>query len=326
MTRRPRKESSGRRAKNDRAANARRVRWPGFVLGAVLLVGVLLAGSGAIRWARERPAYTFDPLRLALLGKNPAWLEPPLARAFYAGYGQIAGEPFSLLDRRALEAYLERVRAFPWIEHADARLGLPDRVRLDLTLRRPVAAVSDGSVLRLIGRDGVVLDLLPPDASVSIDPMAFLESASDQAVVPAPFGLTWLVGLAPLGIDRDAARAGAALVREWSEQVDPAVRRVLGAVTPPLVAIDVSNHGLRRATESAEYRLVLRDAKDRPVLVSWGHAPGGVYRLRIPLEQKIAILVACMREHPGLADVAALDVRFPDSWRERVQLATSEVR
>ncbi len=300
------------------------MRWSRFLIAAALLGALALAGSKAIHWAKERPDFAFDPMRLSLRGASPEWFEAPMARAFYATYAAMAGAPFSLLNGESLEAFALRLQEHPWVRSSSVEPVLPDRLRVSVELRRPLAAVADGSRLRLVDADGAILDLLSADAKLPTDVEA-RGSASASPEGSGPFGLPWIQGLGPLGIDRDAARAAASLVQEWRSEVEMLLKRALGSQVPGLVAIDVSNHGLRLAEHESEYVLVVRGV-DGPVRIAWGHAPGGVYRTRIQAEQKVAILVACLRSHPGFAGLGWVDVRFPKSWRERLRAATSEAR
>jgi cell division protein FtsQ len=58
-----------------------------------------------------------------------------------------------LADRR------RRLEAIPWVESATVMRLLPDRLRVDLTERTPVAFVRMGSRISLIDRNGVVMEL-----------------------------------------------------------------------------------------------------------------------------------------------------------------------
>ncbi len=58
-----------------------------------------------------------------------------------------------LADRR------RQLEAIPWVESASVMRLLPDRLRVDLTERTPVAFVRMGSRISLIDRNGVVMEL-----------------------------------------------------------------------------------------------------------------------------------------------------------------------
>lgn len=294
----------------------------GALLVCLALAGVIFfAGSRAVHWAKERRVWEFDPLRLRLVDSSPDWLAPAMARAFYGSYASVAGEPFSLLEADLLRSWVERLRALPWVAQLEVEPLYPDRVRLDLELRRPQAAVADGASLRLIAADGTVLPLLAPDAVLTVDPAQRFEAAAAEAadLPPRPFDLPWLVGLAPLDTDRDAARAGAALVTEWRMEAEPLLRRLVdrGAI-PRLLAVQVENHGLRLDRAVSEYSLVLRSSDRRPVRVAWGHAPGGPFPSRIAIEDKVWILSKALQRFPGLRGVVSLDARYRTDWPKRV--------
>jgi cell division protein FtsQ len=66
----------------------------------------------------------------------------------------------SLAERRA---QLERL---PWVEHATVMRLLPDRMRVSITERTPVAFVRQGNHIGLVDANGVLLDM-PTDAPVN---------------------------------------------------------------------------------------------------------------------------------------------------------------
>jgi len=58
-----------------------------------------------------------------------------------------------------LDARRHQLEAIPWVESATVIRLLPDRLRVDLTERTPVAFVRMGSRISLIDRNGVVMEL-----------------------------------------------------------------------------------------------------------------------------------------------------------------------
>lgn len=305
-------------------ARPERPRWWSLVLCVLMGAGLLFAASRAVHWAKEKPDWSFDPLRLALRSASPAWLEPPMARAVYGSYERIAGDGFALHDTAAFAAWAERVERLSWVARADARPRYPNRVFLDLELRRPRLCLAEGRILVLADAEGRPLPLLRADAGIDVDVHdRFARAARAEAdLPPQPFGLPWVLGLSSIDTDRDALRGAAALGEEWRIEVEDLLERLSDGVRPPvLLAIDCSNHGLRLDGRRAEYSLLLASRDQRPVRVAWGHAPGGAFDTRIPVEEKARVLALVLREYPGLEGVGACDVRYTGSWRRRVVAA-----
>jgi cell division protein FtsQ len=61
----------------------------------------------------------------------------------------------SLAQRRA------QLQQLPWVEHATVMRLLPDRLRVSIVERMPVAFVRQGSKIGLVDASGVLLDMLP---------------------------------------------------------------------------------------------------------------------------------------------------------------------
>ena len=71
------------------------------------------------------------------------------------------------LERNIFNVSLEQRRAelerMPWVEHATVMRLLPNRLRVSVVERTPVAFVRDGSHIGLVDANGILLDM-PPGA------------------------------------------------------------------------------------------------------------------------------------------------------------------
>ncbi len=135
----------------------------GRIAGAALLLG-MLCGFTAVLW-EARSLLLHDP-RLVIASSqsieitgNNHLTRPQLLSVF--------GED---VDRNILTVSLaERRReleSLPWVEHATVMRLLPNRVRVAIVERTPVAFVRQGSRIGLVDARGVLLDL-SPDVSVN---------------------------------------------------------------------------------------------------------------------------------------------------------------
>jgi cell division protein FtsQ len=117
-----------------------------------------------------------------------------------------------LAERRA---DLERL---PWVEHATVMRLLPDKIRVQITERTPVAFVRQGSQIGLVDGSGVLLDMPP-------------ESAGDPH-----YSFPVLTGLSASDpLSTRAARVG--VYRQFMKELDSTGERL----TNSLSEVDVSN-------------------------------------------------------------------------------------
>jgi cell division protein FtsQ len=121
--------------------------------GLVLLAGVGVAGLLAVRsFLLRDPHFTVEgPASIQIAG-NSRLTRPQLLSVFG---GDVERNIFNipLAERRA---ELERL---PWVAHATVMRLLPNRVRVAIVERTPVAFVRQGSEIGLVDAHGVLLDL-----------------------------------------------------------------------------------------------------------------------------------------------------------------------
>ena len=137
-------------------------RVPRSVVGKVAACMTVLGGLGAI-------AYGLYAAQTSLL--HDARLTIPSSRAIEISGNQhltraqllsVFGED---VDRNVLTVPLAgrraELEALPWVEHATVMRLLPNRVRVAIVERTPVAFVRQGSEIGMVDAQGVLLDLAP---------------------------------------------------------------------------------------------------------------------------------------------------------------------
>lgn len=272
----------------------------GTTVAVAAVLGVcVLGGASVLGWARRRPAYRFDPMRLELAGSAPRWLTPEMARALFRSWRRVGGASFSLLDGAAVRDFLSRVERLSWVRSVQAEVRLPNEMELRLVLRRPVATCRDATGRPwLLDAEGVRLPT-GRDAAANAD-------------LPTVVGARSVADV----------RAGARLVARVLEGLLPRVAELAALpqpVLPRLVAVDVENLGYRLSPGRAECELRFRGAQGAVADLAWGHPPGSPYR-EIPIDDKAEVLALLLHERPGLAGVACADLRFRRTWRDRLVL------
>lgn len=168
--------SSGNRLK----ANLLQVLLP---ISAVVLVvaGLLAAGSMLRRELRDNPRFNVSFADLQLVP------EPPMARpAFLAEvqYLSSLSDDVSLLDESATERLARAFTKHPWVQSVE-RVEIAQRtIIVKLAYRVPVLAVRNGTQLRAVDSNGV---LLPAAASTDGLPIY----PDDVAPPVGPTGTHW---------------------------------------------------------------------------------------------------------------------------------------
>lgn len=129
-----------------------------FALGFLAVVGVILAGLAG--------------LRSALLHDSRFVMTTSEDVQIVGNHNVTRAEVLSVfgadLERNIFRVPLNERRAdlerLPWVAHATVMRLLPNRLRIAVTERAPVAFVRHGSQIGLVDANGVLLDM-PPDAA-----------------------------------------------------------------------------------------------------------------------------------------------------------------
>ena len=212
-----------------------------FIRGSILVLGlgsIVAVGAYAFRWTRNLDEFRFDPMRVELGQMCPDWLEPPMARALFASYERVAGEPVSTLSGDEVRAFQARVEALPWVRAVRVTRRLPRGATLDLELVRPevVSSLGTGGVtsrvgLALIGRGGVRLPIDTSRGALSaVTADRFDLPFAGTMVVSGPLGMPVVLGSEPVsdsGVDPSVG-AAAAIAEVLREKLLPHTRELLG--------------------------------------------------------------------------------------------------
>ncbi|HEY5382722.1 MAG TPA: FtsQ-type POTRA domain-containing protein [Acidobacteriaceae bacterium] len=129
-----------------------------FAGGVAAIVAVLLAGIAELRSAVLHDSrFVVATSSDVQISGNEHVTRPEVLSVFGADLERnIFRVP--LAERRA---DLERL---PWVAHATVMRLLPDRIRVEITERTPVAFVRRGSEIGLVDANGVLLDMSPNEA------------------------------------------------------------------------------------------------------------------------------------------------------------------
>ena len=274
------------------------------------LVSVLwLAGPDA--WAAlaaddERAAAAHDPVvELDRVGfrRRPDWLNDELLIAVMEDLAPRLQGEMGLLDEAAARELKQRLESSPWVDRVILRRVFPDRLGVDVELRRPVIEVhgTSGSLSVLADARG---RCLPPVVDAGLPRTVIRDSgvspASDLVGQPHP---------------DPRVTAAASVAREWRDELLPLVT---GA--PTLVEVDAGNLNYRLFGDGrwSEVLVGVSGADGQPVYLAYGHPPGASAP-RVPTRTKAEILTGMMEEFPGLHGIARGDLRFANRWRDWLQ-------
>lgn len=231
---------------------------------------------------------------------KPSWLDDRLLVAVMTDLAPRLDGEVHLLDEPATGALKERLEASPWIDRARLRRVFPDRLAVDLELRRPVIEVrASAGALRVLS-DGqgtclpAVIDTGLPHTVVT-DSGASSPNALFGRQHPDP-----------------RVTAAAAVAAEWRDELAPLVD---GA--PLLVEVDAGNLDYRLFGDGRWSEVLVGVAGDNgaSVYLAYGHPPGSGAP-RVPIRTKAEILSAMLQEFPGLRGIDRGDLRFANRWRD----------
>ena len=127
-------------------------------------VGFVLVAGGAVASAMAVRSYVLHDEHFVVPGADAI----EIAGASHLTRAQLLSVFGEDVDRNVFEIPLAERRAelesLPWVEHATVMRLLPDKVRVAIVERTPVAFVRQGSHIGLVDRNGVLFDLPTADA------------------------------------------------------------------------------------------------------------------------------------------------------------------
>lgn len=128
--------------------------WPAYRRWSLVVAAILATGGVAyygIRFLMFSPSVAFsDPYQVEIAG-NQFVGRAAIADVFTPDLGK------SIL-RVPLEARRQQIEAIPWVQEAAVERTLPDRIRVEVTERAPVAFLRTGNELQLVDASGVLLE------------------------------------------------------------------------------------------------------------------------------------------------------------------------
>lgn len=124
----------------------------------ILLLALCIAGA---RWALHRavesPLLRFQPARDVTVTGNHVVPSSDIVNAIGLGEtAQSLATPILQLDLTSIRRRVERI---PWVKSASITRIFPDRLRVTVVERTPVAYASIGGRIELVDQDGILLDM-----------------------------------------------------------------------------------------------------------------------------------------------------------------------
>lgn len=241
---------------------------------------------------------------------QPEWMDRELLLSVSASLSPLLRNEVPILDEVAGRRLRDALVATPWVRAVGIDRVMPDRLRLQIDLRRPVLAVrgADGDPICLVDRDAIVLPWVDTPL-----PVTFLHREGGAPVMACEPGR-------PAPDPR--VRTAAAIAVEWRDELVPLV-----AACPSLVEVDATNLGERwlRGPSYPEVRVKLRRADGGNVIFAYGR-PVDSALPRVPVATKATVLANVLARYPGLTGLVAGDLRLPRRWADYLQPRERDVR
>jgi hypothetical protein len=264
---------------------------PVVVKGAVS-VGILAgfcAGLGAAeKQLKDLPGFRVEPQCLKIR-EMPPWLAADWTESIPDPF---VGGPKNLFEPGLTSRVRAAYEASPWIESVcSVRKEFPDRLRVRLRVRTPLAAVPWDGKLLLVDGHGVRL----PKAYTSVPDFGFpLRVLDGVKTPPPPPGRVW--ASAPL---KAGLAVAAVLTGSGRKPLDRIAR------------IDVSR--VRPGATPGRTEIVLYAAEGGGP-IEWGCAAQDLrFGLEIPVEQKIANLELLLKTCPDMRKLRYALVQFDET-------------
>lgn len=285
-----------------------------IVVVAAFVATVWLYGPRALEIASARvdqaaqssPRVVLDRVGFAA---QPEWLDKPMLVAVSLGLSPWLGAEVPILDDGALRRLRDGLRSVPWVADAAVEREFPDRLKLALSLRRPLLAVRDGEgkPLCLVDREARMLPFVETPL-----PACFLYREGGRTTMRVALGEV---------CDEPRVRAAVGIALEWRDELAPLVKGC-----PTLVEIDTTNLGERWLPPiHPEVRVKLARDDGQSVLFGYDR-PADSPRMRVPVATKAQVLTQILQRHPKLAGLVAGDLRLSRRWADYLQPRPAGVR
>jgi cell division protein FtsQ len=168
-------ESVYRRRQKVVAVSRRRLRsrLTGAAKVATFIVVVACLAAAAAWYVRGSSRFDLSGSDSVILTGNHFVSQADIANAIGAG-----AEPN--LFRLSLDGARREVELIPWVQSASLRRVFPNQLQVEVTERTPVAYVNTGHGLKLVDRDGVLLEK-PADAAFDFPVVTGVDSSMSAA-------------------------------------------------------------------------------------------------------------------------------------------------
>ncbi|HXJ95988.1 MAG TPA: FtsQ-type POTRA domain-containing protein [Terriglobia bacterium] len=148
-----------------------RMRWA--AKAAAFIVGAACLAAVAAWYVRGSSRFDLSGPDSVILIDNHFVSQADIASAIGAG-----AEPN--LFRLSLDDARHEVEAIPWVQSASLRRVFPNYLQVEVTERKPVAYVNTGDGLKLVDREGVLLEK-PPEAAFDFPVVTGIDSSMSAA-------------------------------------------------------------------------------------------------------------------------------------------------
>lgn len=250
--------------------------------------------------AKQSPPVALD--RVAF-GERPAWMDQKLLLAVSHALSPWLVDDVPILDDHGQRRLRDGLASVPWVAEVGIQRLFPDRLRLQVALRRPVLGVrtADGEPLCLVDRDGVELPWVDTPL-----PVVFLHREGGNATMPVTLGTR---------CSERRVVAAAAIALEWRDQLAPLVPGC-----PALLEVDTTNLGERwlRGPSYPEVRVKLARRDGAGVVFAYDR-PVDSPLSRLPVATKAEVLRNILQRHVGLDGLIAGDLRLQKRWADYLQ-------
>ncbi|MFT7534135.1 MAG: hypothetical protein ACI85K_000080 [Hyphomicrobiaceae bacterium] len=234
---------------------------------------------------------------------RPDWLDDEMLVSIAESVSPWLSDEVGLLDEESSRRMRDGLLGTPWVHHVRVERVFPDRFRLHLSLRRPVLSVltADAEPLCLVDETGIML----PWADCDL-PKLRLYREGGAPTMPVQLGQV---------SDEPRVRVAAGIAKEWREELAPLVEQC-----PRLLEIDATNLGEHwiRGPEYPEIRVHLERVDGQPVVFGYGRAVDSTLD-RVPVRRKAEVLEKILKNHDGLEELVAGDLRFSRRWADYLQ-------
>ncbi|MBI3269962.1 MAG: hypothetical protein HYZ53_13130 [Planctomycetes bacterium] len=231
--------------------------------------------------------YQVDARSLAVLSR-PQWAGKGLD--FSVGELPFAGK-VSIFQADLTERVAEFYKRNPWVARVvRIRKELPNRLRIQLEIRRPVASVEQKGNYYLVDRESV---RLPGKYSRTPDVRFYIPVVVGVVSAPADPGQPW---------HDPAVEAGVAVAQSV---IDYDLSKDVG-----LIAIDVENVEGRKNARDSEIVIWAEDVLKNLVPIQWGRSPVTEKFGEVPVDLKMKNLRLVLMACPKLHGIQTVKIQF----------------